>query len=180
MLANSFTYPASRTLQQVSKSLLLICLLVIAQPGSANDSYQQLTTKQTNQRHLPLGALFDATGRPIIMPKQDQLALEFESQLYLTSAEKPSQVHSSESSKPISTAKGKRNNHQNLKVANDVNCRWLNNRIHYLERQLNNNHSSHYSHYRAELVEREKEFSCLHCASTGPQEGDHHRCQYRR
>ncbi|MFT5789297.1 MAG: hypothetical protein ACI8SJ_001413 [Shewanella sp.] len=129
---------------------------------------------------LPLGAVLDDKGQPLAIPTQPKTALSYTpvKQTETTSASKQSP------SKPKAKKTKKMSHKQQLasrtKVANDAGCRWLNSRMNLLEKQLNLGVNNRNMHHQQELNARQNEWECLKCGMEGPNQSDHHSCQYRR
>ncbi|UJF22360.1 hypothetical protein [Shewanella sp. OMA3-2] len=150
----------------------------------AGDDWAQLTdkakSKQTelnNQSAVELGkdGVYDSEGRPIKI-SQPAFALEYNADEasiapYQQSAKKSTKgaIKTSAKTKPSATAN----------MADDPSCRWLNNRISYLQGKVRSE-NRHQQHFDKELSARLSEWKCLQCAEKGPSQGDHDRCQYKR
>lgn len=133
---------------------------------------------------LPLGTLLDSDGKPIDIPSEPQRALEY-SAPNMTPTESPKTKATQATKKTTKTAKTKKlNRKQQLAsrehVANDPNCRWLDQRMDQLEDQMGNKQDNTAKYRSDELNARQQEWQCLKCGAEGPNQDDHSRCQYRR
>ena len=133
----------------------------------------------TESSTLPLGVVLDDKGQPLSIPQSNNAALNY-TPVTTTSHTKSS---NKASEKPKSKSK-KTSRKQQLasrkSVANDAGCRWLNNRMKLLEKQLSPGLNHRNQHQKQELEIRQDEWECLKCGVEGPNPSDHHSCQYRR
>lgn len=151
----------------------------------AGDDWAQLTAnaklKQAelnNQSAVKLGkdGVYDSDGRPIKI-SQPSFALEYNAEeafvapYRLQNATKSIKGSGKTSTKTKSSAMAK--------MADDPSCRWLNNRITYLQGKVRSE-NRYQQHFDKELSDRLSEWKCLQCAGKGPSQGDHDRCQYKR
>ncbi|QQX80472.1 hypothetical protein JK628_00900 [Shewanella sp. KX20019] len=149
--------------------LRTFCALILISPYSlANDSAP-----------LPLGVVLDDQGQPLTIPTQPKTALSYTP----IKPSKTSKTHKPLPSKPKAKAKkiSRKQQLANRKtVANDAGCRWLNSRMNLLEKNLNLGVNHRNMHHQQELNVRQEEWECLKCGMEGPDQADHHSCQYRR
>lgn len=152
----------------------------------ANDELSQLapqtesalnTLSNENISQLGQDGVFDSEGRPLKI-NPPSLALEYYADEALVdrtwaSKSKPSKSKPTKSKNKASPALAAH------KVANDPSCRWLDNRISYLQRKLRPG-TQNQQHFEREMTARLDEWKCLKCESKGPSEGDHALCQYKR
>ncbi|MCL1056492.1 hypothetical protein L2729_00615 [Shewanella gelidimarina] len=147
----------------------IACALILFSPYCfANDSPP-----------LPLGAVLDDKGQPLLIPTQPKTALSY------TPVKQTKTTRVSQPSKPKSKAKTKKvSRKQQLasrkKVANDAGCRWLHSRMTLLEKNVSLGINHRNMHLQQELNARQDEWECLKCGIEGPNQSDHHSCQYRR
>ena len=119
--------------------------------------------------------VFDSEGKPINI-NPPSLALEYyaDEALVERSWGSKTKVNPSYKSKTkVSSAL------KAPKVANDPSCRWLDNRISYLQRKLRPG-TQNQQHFEREMTARLGEWKCLKCETKGPSQGDHALCQYKR
>ena len=122
-----------------------------------------------NVRSLPPQHASDHQGKTIAIPIKPRSSLEYNSDdIYL----KPNLKRP--------TIKNTSNRSLRSKIANDPNCRWLDNRVKHLQKKLRQTQNNKFSHYQDEIDIRNKEFKCLKCASTGPIDIDRNICQPKR
>lgn len=136
----------------------------------ANNSTQ---LNNDNAKDLPQQSAIDSQGNVIELPDDTRSALEYRADdIYL----KPSlQQHIDATHQATSSSR-----QANITMADDPNCRWLNNRIKHLKNQQRQTQHSQFSHYQDEIDIREAEWDCLKCASSGPNSVDRGACQYKR
>lgn len=152
--------------------------------------------KPTTQSHaaspLPLGSLLDSQGHALPLPSQTLADFSYSSPVTpeLTPAKTP-RSKKSPKAKTVNAntstkrAKTQSNTSKQLltrreNVANDANCRWLDNRMTQLESQLPKNTDHKNAHQQTELSARWQEWQCLQCDSQVTANIDRSHCQYRR
>ena len=133
---------------------------------------------------LPLGTLRDSNGQPIAIPSEPQSAFEY-SAPNITPTEPPTTKATKATKATKKTTKTKKpSRKQQLasreRVANDPNCRWLDQRMAQLESQMRSKQDNTSQYHADELSARQQEWQCLKCGAEGPNQDDHSRCQYRR
>lgn len=130
----------------------------------------------SNQSALPeKPAAIDSQGRQLSIPHAAQPGMEFSGRDYVDHAKK--QGRRSDNNRPKRRVSSKTVAARSY-VADDPNCRWLDNRMGQLEKLLTSRGAG--EHHGDELKARQKEWRCLKCGSNGPRQGDHDRCMYRR
>ncbi len=179
MLAHQ-CYPIS--IMFVAVISLLMQAIIPASAQLTSDPEPSVTSLSKPQKNepLPLETLLDSHGQPINIPHQTQSALE-----YSAAEIKPLNTSKTKPNQPAKTTKVKKlNRKQQLAsrnhVANDPNCRWLDQRIAQLEAQINGKQNNNLQHVSDEINIRNKEWQCLKCGAEGPDQNDHSNCQYRR
>ncbi|WP_434939471.1 hypothetical protein ACRWQN_00805 [Shewanella sp. HL-SH8] len=162
----------------------LICLSSINQ-SIAGDDWAQLTAntklKQTelnNQSAVKLGkdGVYDSEGKPIKI-SQPSFSLEYDAEEALVAPYRLK--NATKSIKGSGKTSSKTKSSAAAKMADDPSCRWLHNRITYLQGKVRTE-NRHQQHFEKELSARLSEWKCLQCAGKGPSQGDHDRCQYKR
>lgn len=133
---------------------------------------------------LPLGTLRDSNGQPIAIPSEPQSAFEYSAPT-ITPAEASKTQATKATKKTTKPAKTKKlTRKQQLasreQVANNPNCRWLDQRMSQLEAQMRSKQDNTSQYHADELSARQQEWQCLKCGAEGPNRDDHSRCQYRR
>ncbi|WP_372869970.1 hypothetical protein [Shewanella sp.] len=118
-------------------------------------------------------AALDSQGNPLVIPAAPSPGLEFSGRDYVDQSQK-----SERSSKRTPRRESAAATASRPYVADDPNCRWLDNRMGQLEKLLTSRGAG--EHHGDELKARQKEWRCLKCGSNGPRQGDHDRCMYRR
>ncbi|MGL5358404.1 MAG: hypothetical protein ACRDBI_01625 [Shewanella sp.] len=146
---------------------------------------------------LPLGTLLDNQGRPLSLPQHSHSALEYSAPIASPEANTPSTATTKRTTAKLSTSKqstSKRSAEAKLlssqrigdghinreRIANDPNCRWLDNRLTQLESLTRGQRGNPAQYHAEELHARQQEWLCLKCGAAGPVQGDYGRCQYRR
>ncbi|GIU01861.1 hypothetical protein [Shewanella morhuae] len=162
------------------QAIIPVSAQLISEPEPESEPSVTSLSKPKKTEPLPLGTLLDSHGQPINIPHQTQSALE-----YSTPVTVPINPSKTKSTQSVKTSKAKKlNRKQQLAsrnhVANDPNCRWLDQRIGQLEAQLNGKQSNNLQHVSDEASIRNKEWQCLKCGAEGPDQNDHSNCQYRR
>ncbi|MBE8167034.1 MAG: hypothetical protein HAW66_01535 [Shewanella sp.] len=67
-----------------------------------------------------------------------------------------------------------------VSVANDPSCRWLHQRLQFLEHKLKMGMDMHFGYHKKELKARHQEWVCLKCGVEGPSIHDYAQCQFKR
>ncbi|AAN57660.1 hypothetical protein HRJ35_02315 [Shewanella oneidensis MR-1] len=163
--------------------ILTFCSLpsLAAVPESEPELVFESLSKSTTTDPLPLGTLLDSEGKLLPIPVE-QSALDYSPPTVNIDNESPkAKTDKTQSTK---TKKKKLSRKQQLasreKVANDPSCRWLDARMSQLETQIGNKQDKAADYQSDELSARRQEWQCLKCGVEGPNQDDHHRCQYRR
>tara|TARA_R110002126_G_scaffold131249_1_gene274967 strand:- start:8021 stop:8557 length:537 start_codon:yes stop_codon:yes gene_type:complete len=126
-----------------------------------------------NAKNLPLQSASDSQGNTISLPSDTRSALEYRAdEIYL----KPSLQKLIKANQQTNTS----SRQAGINVVDDPSCRWLNNRIKHLTKQQRQNQNSQFSHYQDEIDIRKSEWTCLKCATTGPNDVDRGECQHKR
>ncbi|MCZ4339151.1 hypothetical protein [Shewanella colwelliana] len=150
-------------------ALSLCCVCVFAA-----DPDQPITETHT----LPQNVALDSEGNPIAVPTGDKAALNYHA-APVQSVSQPITTKHLRKSKPK-----KRSRKQQLasrdNVADNPSCRWLNKRMHHLEKTLKTGNAKQFGYQYDELQARQSEWVCMKCGAEGPNQDDHNRCQYRR
>lgn len=159
-------------------------------------SHTTLSHHTTTQ--LPLDSLLDSQGQILQVPSQTQADFSYAPPATpeLTPSKTPRSKKSpkAKKSRDAKTANTKKTAERSKtqgnaskqlltrreNVANDANCRWLDNRMTQLESQLPKNTDHKNAHQQAELSARWQEWQCLQCDSQVAANIDRSRCQYRR
>ncbi len=136
-------------------------------------SNQSLLSNQSTLPEKP--AAIDSQGRQLSIPHTPQPGMEFSGRDYVDHAKK--QGRRSDNNRPKRQVSSKTAAARSY-VADDPNCRWLDNRMGQLEKLLTSRGAG--EHHGDELKARQQEWRCLKCGSNGPRQGDHDRCMYRR
>lgn len=133
---------------------------------------------------LPLGTLRDSNGQPIAIPSEPQSAFEYSAPTITPADSSKSQATKAtkKTTKPAKTKKLTRKQQlaSREQVANNPNCRWLDQRMSQLEAQMRSKQDNTSQYHADELSARQQEWQCLKCGAEGPNRDDHSRCQYRR
>ena len=133
---------------------------------------------------LPLGTLRDSNGQPIAIPSEPQSAFEYSAPTITPAAPSKTQATKAtkKTTKPAKTKKLTRKQQlaSREQVANNPNCRWLDQRMSQLEAQMRSKQDNASQYHADELSARQQEWQCLKCGAEGPNRDDHSRCQYRR
>jgi len=172
-----------KPIQLILPPLFLIACISIQHSTIASDKLSAITPQTaatlntlSNENIAQLGSdgVFDSEGQPVTI-NPPSLALEYHADEALVdrawgSKGKVSQPYKSKAK--VSALKAP-------KVANDPSCRWLDNRISYLQRKLRPG-AQNQQHFENEMNVRLDEWKCLKCETKGPSEGDHSLCQYKR
>ncbi|MCW3172186.1 hypothetical protein [Shewanella subflava] len=173
-----------KPIQLIFSPLFFMAGICIQHSAIASDKLITLTHKSestsntlSNENITQLGAdgVFDSEGKPINI-NPPSLALEYyaDEALVERSWGSKTKVNPSYKSKTkVSSAL------KAPKVANDPSCRWLDNRISYLQRKLRPG-TQNQQHFEREMTARLGEWKCLKCETKGPSQGDHALCQYKR
>jgi len=159
--------------------LFAVMILLLGEPLLASDLSQLIIkapdklTPLTNDNanSLPPQYASDHQGNAIIIPTEQRSALEYRAK---DSDLKPSQQARTTTKTPRASTTA------STTIANDPNCRWLNNRLTHLQKKLRQTQNNQFSHYQDEIDIRETEWTCLKCASTGPSHVDRNACQAKR
>ncbi|MBB1439791.1 hypothetical protein H5202_14140 [Shewanella sp. SG41-4] len=158
----------------LSTSLLAseLTKLIVKEP----DKLAPLTND--NADSLPTQYATDHQGNVIVIPTEQSSALEYRADdIYLKPSRKKLITTQSNAGSSIS----KRSNTMSITtITNDPNCRWLNNRIKNLKKKQRQTQNSQFSHYQDEIDIRQKEWTCLKCATSGPNNVDRGECQHKR
>ncbi|MEH6463859.1 MAG: hypothetical protein V7771_08055 [Shewanella psychromarinicola] len=145
--------------------------LIIKEP----DKRPPLTNDNANS--LPSQYATDHQGNVIIIPTEQRSALEYRADdIYLKPSHKKSPIKKNNTRSSITASSGV----NSTTIANDPSCRWLNNRIKHLQKKQRQTQNSQFSHYQDEIDIRESEWTCLKCATSGPNNVDRGECQYKR
>lgn len=133
---------------------------------------------------LPLGTLRDSNGQPIAIPSEPQSAFEYSAPTITPVEASKTQATKAtkKTTKPAKTKKLTRKQQlaSREQVANNPNCRWLDQRMSQLEAQMRSKQDNTSQYHADELSARQQEWQCLKCGAEGPNRDDHSRCQYRR
>jgi hypothetical protein len=162
----------------LSTSLLAseLTKLIIKEP----DKRPPLTNDNANS--LPSQYATDHQGNVIIIPTEHRSALEYRADdIYLKPSHKKPTTKQNNTRSSISKHSTITNTAIASKtIANDPSCRWLNNRIKHLQKKQRQTQNSQFSHYQDEIDIRESEWTCLKCATSGPNNVDRGECQHKR
>jgi hypothetical protein len=166
-------------------SLFAVLMVLLTRPLLASELTKLMLKKpdilipltNDNANSLPPQYATDHQGKVLNIPTDQGSALEYRADdIYL----KPSQK------KPTNTQTNTRSSIRassgvnSTTIANDPSCRWLNNRIKHLQKKQRQTQNSQFSHYQDEIDIRESEWTCLKCATSGPNNVDRGECQYKR
>jgi hypothetical protein len=170
----------------IRTALMVFAILFIPLTDSANarqapDPSLVSMPQPAQAEPIPLGTLLDSEGKPIINPSEPQSGFEYSAPT--TSAEPKTKTPKSTTATKANKSK-KLNRKQQLasreRVANDPNCRWLDQRMSQLEAQMRSKQGNTAKYRSDELSARQQEWQCLKGGAEGPNQDDHSRCQYRR
>jgi hypothetical protein len=166
------------------KVWLTLWFIILTISITINSAYAsdltELVETNPNESAPDLGQALDNQGNPITAYPKIQIGLEFLEQ-DSPEAHNTENPKSAKRKKPASkSARTAKNKSHRRNVANDPGCRWLDTRMDHLENQLRSGHSQAIGYQEGELKIRQKEWRCLKCATQGPGQGDHSRCQQKR
>lgn len=134
---------------------------------------------------LPVDGALDSHGNPIAIPDKPTSALNYRPSPVQTkpgrdkkSTKKPKQKRTKKLSQKQLSRKQQLASRQH--VADNPSCRWLDKRMSHLEKGLKRQKKRQYGYQDKELRARQSEWICMKCGAEGPNQSDHHKCQYRR
>ncbi|QYJ86048.1 hypothetical protein K0I73_18145 [Shewanella mesophila] len=153
--------------------LISLFAVVFISPIAANEPTEPLP--------LPANSALDSDGNPIVIPKDHSSALHYTSEpIRQKPTIKPSQKNTKKSSKKSHRLSRKQQLASRQSVADNPSCRWLNQRMTQLEKSLKKQRSHQFGYQAEELKARKSEWVCMKCGAEGPNQNDHHKCQYKR
>ncbi|MCE9680396.1 hypothetical protein LZP69_14655 [Shewanella sp. AS1] len=169
-----------RPLWRLLFSLLLVsyCQSLMATETKHNEPKHNEAKHNEPRLVIPKDGARDSNGKPLPIPETPSSALHYSS----SETREPKEQKRKKSQKQRTSKSSNQHNNQlaRSQVADDPSCRWLDNRIRQLEKQLRHTSASRYGFHRDELNIRETEWQCLKCGGEGPKVADHARCQHRR
>ncbi|MGB0893016.1 MAG: hypothetical protein ACPGUD_01305 [Parashewanella sp.] len=158
-----------------SVRLLSILIVSLGMNLCVNDA----THADESREPALLNQVLDDKGNPITIPDAEEPAMEY----HFTKQRLKPQITNNR--KKITQRRFKDLTRKEMlqsraNIANDPSCRWLDDRMELLEKQLSSGMGMRYGHHQKELSARQKEWVCMKCGVEGPSIQDYTRCQFHR
>ncbi|MCL1077126.1 hypothetical protein D5R81_03610 [Parashewanella spongiae] len=127
-------------------------------------------------KSLRLNSATDDQGQPLKIPKDDNNS-HFEGAVSVVDNNSQNEQTKPRFFKDLSR---KEMLHSRASIANDPSCRWLHNRLQFLEHKLKMGMDMRFGFHKKEWKARHKEWVCLKCGVEGPSIHDYAQCQFKR